>query len=322
MATATTRAFWASCRCSPFSKKYSRYVVPSAFPTFTAIRPPNAHAKSGYSRGETHIPSASSRNDTGTPVRATTVSRYRSTKGTEQTTVAIASTTYPLAFPVITSDSRMTPMSRPAACGPKIAPEMMPRWVSGTWSATAANSPAEAMENPSEANIQHTMTPSRDRCVPVASSDTASTTTPAAIHTRRRPNRDRVWSHSAPATGSAISATTPAAALVMPKSRTLCAASNDANWFGSTSCTGTSHAIQNPNQSKVNRLVQPTDTRVVGSCVDVVAADMIGMYRLKSIISITSCGSRPSYLLLTRTVRCASITEGNMKAIRVIAGSG
>ena len=82
-------------------------------------------------------------------------------------------------------------------------------------------------------------------------------------------------SHSAPATGSAISATTPAAPLVMPKSRTLCAESRAANWFGSTSWTGTSHAIQNPNQSKVNRLVQPAGTRTVGSVV-VSARAMLG----------------------------------------------
>ena len=54
----------------------------------------------------------------------------------------------------------------------------------------------------------------------------------------------------------------------MPKSRTLCAASSAANWFGSTSWTGTSHAIQNPNQSSVNRLVQPTGypDRRLGGC--------------------------------------------------------
>ena len=182
-------------------------------------------------------------------------------------------------MPVITSASSARPTSRPSACGPKIAPEMIPRWVTGTWSATAANSPADAIEKPSEANIQHTITPTQDRWGPIATSDRASTTTPAAIHTRRRPNRVRVRSHSAPATGSAISATTPAAPLAMPKSRTLCAASSAENWFGSTSWTGTSHAIQNPNQSSVNRPVQPRDTRTVGSAVVVSARGMLRMYR-------------------------------------------
>src|SRR5580693_7154085 len=206
-------------------------------------------------------------------------STYRSTNGIDKITTATASTRYPLAVPVITSASSASPTSSPSACGPKIAPEIMPRWVTGTWSATAANSPADAIEKPSEANIQHTITPTQDRCGPIATSERASTTTPAAIQTRRRPNRDRVRSHSAPATGSAISATTPAAPVAMPKSRTLCAASSAANWFGSTSWTGTSHAIQNPNHSSVNRPVQPRDTRTVGSAVVVSARGMLRMYR-------------------------------------------
>ena len=173
---------------------------------------------------------------------------------------------------------------------------MIPRWVTGTWSATAANSPADAMEKPSEANIQQIITPTQERCGPSATRERASTTTPAAIHTRRLPHRDRVRSHSAPASGSAISATTPAAPLVMPKSRTLCAESNAANWFGSTSWTGTSHAIQNPNQSRVNRLVQPVDTRTVGSAVVSVKA-MLRMYRSAATVqafSRTDGGSRHS----------------------------
>ena len=205
-------------------------------------------------------------------------STYRRTNGIDKITTATASTRYPLAVPVITSASSARPTSRPSACGPKIAPEMIPRWVTGTWSATAANSPADAIEKPSEANIQQTITPTQDCWGPIATSERASTTTPAAIHTRRRPNRVLVRSHSAPATGSAISATTPAAPLAMPKSRTLCAASSAANWFGSTSWTGTSHAIQNPNHSSVNRPVQPRDTRTVGSAV-VSARGMLRMYR-------------------------------------------
>ena len=216
-------------------------------------------------------------------------STYRSTNGIDRITTATASTRYPLAVPVITSASSARPTSRPSACGPKIAPEMIPRWVTGTWSATAANSPADAIEKPSEANIQQTITPTQERCGPIATSESASTTTPAAIHTRRRPNRVLVRSHSAPATGSAISATTPAAPLAMPKSRTLCAASSAANWFGSTSWTGTSHAIQNPNHSSVNRPVQPRDTRTVGSAV-VSARGMLRMYR--SVAPITRAGHR------------------------------
>src|ERR1700733_5317962 len=208
-------------------------------------------------------------------------STYRRTNGIDKITTATASTRYPLAVPVIPSASSARPTSRPSACGPKIAPEMIPRWPTGTWSATAANSPADAMEKPSEANIQQNITPVQECCGPSATRERASTTTPAAIHTRRLPHRDLVRSHSAPATGSAISATTPAAPLVMPKSRTLCAESSAANWFGSTSWTGTSQAIQNPNHSSVNRLVQPTGTRAVGSAV-VSARTMLRMYRSAS----------------------------------------
>src|SRR5580693_1222672 len=97
-------------------------------------------------------------------------STYRSTNGIDKITTATASTRYPLAVPVITSASSASPTSSPSAWGPKIAPEMIPRWVTGTWSATAANSPADAIENPSEANIQQNITPTH-----VFFKDTATT---------------------------------------------------------------------------------------------------------------------------------------------------
>ena len=94
---------------------------------------------------------------------------------------------------------------------------------------------------------------------------TAKTMIPAAIHTRRRPKADRVRSHSMPHTGNAISPTTPARPLMMPKSWILCGPSRSASWLGSNSWIGTSQAIQNPNQSRVNRAVQPLVTGTTGS---------------------------------------------------------
>src|ERR1700761_9127791 len=125
----------------------------------TATRPPNAQAKSGWARGDTQIASVSARTLSGRTAPTGGESRYRSTNGTDRISTATASTRYPLAVPVITSASRIRPTSRPSAGGPKIAPERTPRGEAGTWSAPAANSPADAMEKPSEANIQQIITP-------------------------------------------------------------------------------------------------------------------------------------------------------------------
>src|ERR1700761_5129535 len=149
----------------------------------TATRPPNAQAKSGWARGDTQIASVTARTLSGRTAPTGGESRYRRTNGTDRITTATASTRYPLAVPVITTASSTRPTSRPAACGPKIAPEMTPRWATGTWSATAANSPADAIEKPSEANIQQIITPAQERCGPSRAIATASTMTPAAIHT-------------------------------------------------------------------------------------------------------------------------------------------
>ena len=136
----------------------------------------------------------------------------------------------------------------------------------------AAVAPAVAASMPSVANSQAMPTPIHVVCSPVAISPAANTSVPPIIQTRRRPNRDRVRSHSAPNSGNAISAATPVMPLTTPKSRTLCAWSKVSNWLGSTSCTGARFAVQKPNQSSPKRTVQPRETRVVGSA----ATDMAG----------------------------------------------
>jgi hypothetical protein len=125
-----------------------------------------------------------------------------------------------------------------------MADEIMPRCSSGTSSAIAAVAPAVAAFRPSVASSHASPTVHHEPCPPVSSNPAANTTVPPAIQTRRRPNRERVRSHSTPNSGSVMIAATPVRPLTRPKSRTLCAESSASNWFGSTSWTGARYAIQ------------------------------------------------------------------------------
>src|SRR4051794_21708444 len=147
----------------------------------------------------------------------------------------------------------------PSACGPYTAAETAPRCSGGTWSAMVAVSPDIAAYMPSWAKTQAPATVSQLPARPVSSSPTTKPATPPATHTRRRPNRLRVRSHSAPNTGRATRAAIPAAPLTRPKSRTLCAASTSSSCRGSSSWTGASWAAHSPSQMNAKRAVQPRE---------------------------------------------------------------
>src|SRR3954451_3906975 len=146
-----------------------------------------------------------------------------------------------------------------------MAAEIAPRWSVGTSSAIVAVRPAIAAYMPSCATSQAPATAVHDPAAPVSSSPPTYPATPPATQTRRRPQRLRVRSQSAPNSGSATSAASPATPLTSPKSRTLWAWSASASWSGSSSWTGASWAAHRPSQIRANRAVQARPTGTVGT---------------------------------------------------------
>src|SRR5947209_7570838 len=125
--------------------------------------------------------------------------------------------------------------------------------------------PAIAAYIPSCATTQAPATAAQLPATPVSSSPTTKTSTPPATQTRRLPQWLRVRSQSAPKTGRATSAATPAAPLTSPKSSTLCAGSTSASCSGSSNWTGANCAAHSPSQASPKWSVQARPTRSVGS---------------------------------------------------------
>jgi hypothetical protein len=128
-----------------------------------------------------------------------------------------------------------------------------------------AVSPAVAALRPSMLADHARVTPVTVVCSPVIASPAAKDSAPPASQSLRRPKRLRERSHSAPHTGRAMSETSPARALTTAKPWTLDAGSMISNCWGSSSCRGTRLAIQYPNQTRPNRVIQPRETGSVGA---------------------------------------------------------
>lgn len=105
---------------------------------------------------------------------------------------------------------RMEPATGAAMEMKPLMPEILPRWDSGSRSASTVVIRFMTRVHPSAA-ITHP-TPSRNTlCAPVSTSDPSRpTTAPIAIHGRRRPNRERVRSLAVPNNGPAITETAEA----------------------------------------------------------------------------------------------------------------
>ncbi len=143
-----------------------------------------------------------------------------------------------------------------------MALDAIPRWCSGTRSATTAVSPAVIAESPSWAKDHQAARATQSVWAPVPSSPTTNSTAPTTMTRRRRPKALRVRSESAPKTGSATSATPAEARLRIAKSRTLEPGSISASCSGRSSWSGTRLAAQKPSQARLKRVTHRRETSV------------------------------------------------------------
>ena len=221
-----------------------------------------AHAKSGYRLGLTHIP-ASSR-----PARHPRGSRssgVASVNGRASRTTATATAAYPAALPVTSAVTSTTPSTSPSTCGMPTQPDTAPRWTTGTRSGTAAVSDASIALNPVCAATHPSATPATVCCRARTSRASAPNTAPPSVHKCRRPNRHAVRSDSAPASGLTTTAAAAPIPVTTPSMLSLWAGSIALICTGSSTWIGVKKAIHTPRLASTSSATQRPRTGSVGS---------------------------------------------------------